>query len=85
MNDFIERQPSLKKLFFKVLEGKKLLQRALNDDKICRHDNICDIYEKVLMVKIPNSLAEERFENLQLEAFFEGTFDLLVSFAYYFK
>lgn len=39
---------------------------------------ICDIYEKVLKVKIPNSLAGERFENLQLEAFFQGI-DLLVS------
>ena len=50
-------------------------------DQDLDHDNICNIYEKVVNVEIPNSLAEERFENLQLEAFFKGTLDLLVSFA----
>ena len=33
-------------------------------------------------VVIPNSLAEERFENLQLETLFMGALDLLVSFVY---
>ena len=75
MFNFIERQPSLKKYFFKVDEAEELLDEDLD------HDNICDIYEKVLKIKIPNSLAEERFENLQLVAFFKGTLDLLVSFA----
>lgn len=45
------------------------------------HSGICDVYEKVLEVRIPNTLAEERFENLQLEAFFKGL-DLLVSFSF---
>jgi len=54
-----------------VTEGKELLDQDLD------HDNICNIYEKVVNVEIPNSLAEERFENLQLEAFFKGTLDLL--------
>lgn len=59
---------------FKVSEGKILLKEPLD------HKNICNIYEKVMELVIPNSLAEERFENLQLEAFFKGTLDLLVSF-----
>ena len=46
------------------------------------HDNICQIFKEVMKVVIPNSLAEERFENLQLEAFFMGALDLLVSFAF---
>jgi len=54
-----------------VDEAEELLDEDLD------HDNICDIYEKVLKIKIPNSLAEERFENLQLVAFFKGTLDLL--------
>ena len=58
----------------KVTEGQELIDADLD------HDNICDIYEKVIAVEIPNSLAEERFENLQLVAFFKGTLDLLVSF-----
>ena len=60
---------------FKVSQGEALLEIPLD------HENICNIYEKVMKVVIPNSLAEERFENLQLEAFFKGTLDLLVSFA----
>ena len=75
MFNLIERQTSLKKYFCKVDEAEELLDEDLD------HDNICDIYEKVLEIKIPNSLAEERFENLQLVAFFMGTLDLLVSFA----
>ena len=59
--------------FSKVHEGLKELTREFID-----HQTICYIYEKVLEVKIPNSLAEERFENLQLETFFAGL-DILVS------
>ena len=58
---------------FKVVEGQALLKKARN------HENICFIYSKVLSIEIPNSLAEERFENLQLAAFLHGTMDLLVS------
>ena len=43
------------------------------------HENICNIYNEVMKVVIPNSLAEERFENLQLEAFFMNILDVLVS------
>ena len=39
------------------------------------------MFDKVMELVIPNSLAEERFENLQLEAFFKETLDVLVSFA----
>ena len=61
---------------FQVSQGQALLKKTLD------HQNICDIYGKVVKVEIPNSLAEERFENLQLEAFFKGTLDLLVSIAF---
>ena len=40
------------------------------------------LFKQTMRIVIPNSLAQERFENLQLEAFFMGTLDLLVSFAY---
>ena len=39
------------------------------------------MFDTVMEVVIPNSLAEERFENLQLEAFFKDALDVLVSFA----
>jgi len=35
------------------------------------------LFKQTLRIVIPNSLAQERFENLQLEAFFMGTLDLL--------
>ena len=49
------------------------------------HGYVCHLFEAVMEIVIPNTLAEERFENLQLEAFFMRTFDILVSFAYIIK
>jgi len=54
-----------------VIDGFELLKKPLD------HENICQLFEKVMEIVIPNSLANERFENLQLEAFFKGTLDIL--------
>ena len=43
------------------------------------HGYVCHLFEAVMEIVIPNTLAEERFENLQIEAFFMGILDLLVS------
>jgi len=74
-----EWKAQLNELKTKVNKGTSLLKEAKKESRkeSRNHDNICHLFKTVMEVKISYSLAEERFEDLQLEAFFMGTLDLL--------